>query len=137
MKTLVIYYSYSGHTKKIVENIATKENADIIEVKDKKKQPRVVAYISGSFKAFKRKQIDLQDFNSDFSQYDKLIIAMPIWAEHPAPAINNIINILPSSKEVELIMVSGSGSSKGSKDKTIELIASKGCNVTKYEDIKG
>ena len=68
MKTLVIYYSYTGHTKSKAESIAKEENADIIELKDLKKSSKPSTYLFGSFKAMKRKQTELQDFNSDFSQ---------------------------------------------------------------------
>jgi hypothetical protein len=61
---------------------------------------------------------------------------MPIWAGYPAPPMNNIINALPSGKDVELIMTSGSGSSSGTAEKTKRLVTDRGCHVVKYLDIK-
>jgi hypothetical protein len=61
---------------------------------------------------------------------------MPIWAGYPAPPMNNIINALPSGKEIEAVMTSGSGNSGGSAEKTKKLITDKGCKVNKYLDIK-
>jgi Flavodoxins len=136
MKTLVIYYSYTGNAKKIAEDLAKKESADILEVKEKNTRSKFNAYVFGSFAAMRQKQVQLQPFNSDFSKYDKLIIVMPIWAGHPAPAMSNIINLLPKNKKIALIMTSGSGNSKGSSEKTKALIKAKGCNVIKYEDRK-
>lgn len=136
MKTLVIYYSYTGKTKRIAEDTAKKVNADIIELKEKKSRSKFNAYLFGSFAARGQKQAELQHFDPDFSAYDKIIISMPIWAGYPAPPINNIINLLPEGKQIELIMTSGSGSSKGSSDKTKALIEARGCNVVNYKDIK-
>ena len=82
----------------------------------------------------RRKKAELQDLTPDLSAYDKIVIAMPIWAGHPAPAINNIIDILPAGKEIELVMVSGSGSSADSAPKTKALIEAKGCKIVKYLD---
>ena len=137
MKTLIIYYSYTGKTREIAENIAKNEDADIIEVKEIKKRSTFNAYIFGSFAARKQQKAELLDFNSDFSPYNKIIIAMPIWAGYPAPAINNIIDLVPRGKEVELIMVSGGGGSKGSCEKTKALVEEKGAIVVEYKDVRG
>ena len=136
MKTLVIFYSYSGNTLIQAEKIAKQESADIIRLRDIKPRSVIVTYSAGSFAAMKRKEAKLAEFNTDFSHYDKIIIAMPIWAGHPAPAINNVIACLPEGKEVELIMTSGSGNSARTAEKTKELITAKGCRVTNYTDIK-
>lgn len=136
MKTLTIYYSYTGKTKKIAESAAKQEAADLIEVREKNTRSKFNAYVFGSLAARRQKQSDLQPFNADFSVYDKIIIAMPIWAGYPAPAMNTIINLLPKGKNVALIMTSGSGSSKGTSEKTKSLIAAKACDVVSYQDVK-
>ena len=136
MSTLVIYYSYSGHTKNIAENMAKADGFDVLEVKEIAKRSKLGTYFFGSFAAMRQKAVELQPFDTDFSSYDKIVIAMPIWAGHPAPAINSIIDMLPTGKEIELIMVSGSGNSSGSEEKTKALIEAKGCSVVKYQDIK-
>jgi flavodoxin len=136
MKTLVIYYSYTGKTKIIAEELAKKESADIVEVKEKKKRSKFNAYVFGSFAAMRQKKADLEPFNIDFSVYEKIIIAIPIWAGSPAPAFNNIVELLPNDKTVELIMTSGSGKSSGSVEKSKELITLRNCNLVEYRDIK-
>ena len=136
MKTLIIYYSYTGKTRTIAEELAKKESADIVEVKEKKKRSKFNAYIIGSFTAMRQKKADLESFNIDFSEYEKIIIAMPIWAGFPAPAFNNVLELLPNDKTVELIMTSGSGKSTGSAEKSKELVTLRKCTVVKYRDIK-
>jgi hypothetical protein len=84
----------------------------------------------------RQKETVLIPYNCDFSAYEKIIIAMPIWAGHPAPAFNNIVKALPNGKEVELIMTSGSGKSDGTTEKTKKLVTDRGCKVSKYLDIK-
>ena len=137
MSTLVIYYSYTGHTKSIAENMAKADSSDLLEVNEIATRSKLGTYFFGSFAAMRQKSVELQQFDADFSSYDKIVIAMPIWAGYPAPAINSIIDLLPSGKEIELIMVSGSGNSSGSENKTKALIEARGCSVVKYQDIKG
>ena len=136
MKTLVIYYSYSGKTKIIAENKAKKLGADIFELKEIKKRGVFFAYVLGAHAAMKRKKEELQDITVDFSICDKIIIAMPIWAGCPAPAFNNVVELLPNGKEIELIMTSGSGNSSGSADKTKAMVLAKDCSGVKYLDVK-
>jgi hypothetical protein len=141
MSTIVIYYSYTGNTKKYAEDLANEcdslcgENADILELQYAKPLSKPKAYALGSFAAMRRKCAELKPLGCDLAKYDKIIIAMPIWASHPAPPINNVIAALPSGKDVELIMISASGNS-GNADKTKALIEAKGCTVTKYADVK-
>ena len=136
MKTLVIYYSYTGRTKTLAAEIAKQESADLIEVCERKRRSVPSAYVLGSFAAMRRKEAKLQPFACDFSAYDKIIIAMPIWAGYPSPPMNNILHALPGGKNVELVMTSGSGSSIRSAEKTKTLIADKGCTLTGYRDVK-
>ena len=136
MKTLVLYHSFTGKTRKVAENLAEKKRADIIEIKEKGRRSKFGAYIFGSLAARAQRETELEPINSDFSKYDKIVIAMPIWAGYPAPAINGVINRLPSDKVVELFMTSSHGNSKKSSKKTMALIESKGCIVTEYHDIK-
>ena len=136
MKTLVIYYSYTGKTKELVGKLAAQNELDILEVKETKRRFAFNAYVFGSLAARGQKQAELQPFDADFSAYDKIILAMPLWAGYPAPAMNNLISLLPSGKDVELLITSGSGNSSGSAEKTKALVAARGCRVTKYEDIK-
>lgn len=65
-----------------------------------------------------------------------MIVAVPIWAGFPSTPFNNILELLPEGKEIELILTSGSGNSKGSKEKTISLAKQKNIKVIKYTDVK-
>lgn len=136
MKTVVIFYSFTGKTRAIAKKIAEKENAEMIEVKEKKTRSKFNAYTIGCFSAMKQKEAKLLEFESDFSAYDKIIILIPVWASFPAPPMNNIIKLLPIGKNVELILTSRSGKSDSSAEKTKALVAAKGCTVVKYEDVK-
>ncbi|MCL2517962.1 MAG: hypothetical protein FWF15_05310 [Oscillospiraceae bacterium] len=134
MKTLVIYYSYSGATKKIAVETAEKEGAEIYEVMDIKKPGKFKAYVIGSFKAMRGKKFKIEPVNVDFSLYGKIIILSPVWANHPTPQINNILDMLPAGKKIEIYAVSASGKSK--KDRIAEVIATRGCELIGYTDIK-
>jgi len=134
MRTVVIYYSYSGSTKKIAEEKAEKESSDIFEVKDVKKPGKFYAYTVGCFKAMRGKKMKIEPVTIDFSRYEKIIILSPIWAWNNVPQINNILDMLPAGKKVEFVAVSAS--SGGKKERISEIITNRGCELLNYTDIK-
>ena len=79
-KTLVIYYSLSGHTKDIADRISMLTNADVYEIKTE--QP---LKLSPLFALKMKKQLWskeypalIQDF-PDAANYDTIFVGAPIW----------------------------------------------------------
>jgi len=134
MKAIVIFYSFTGKTKVIAQKKATEFGADLIEVKEATKRSVLAAYTVGCYQAMRQKKVAINPIDVDFNAFDKIVIVMPIWASAPAPVFNNVVEMLPSGKQVELIMTSGSGNSN--REKAISMIKANGCEVTDYFDIK-
>jgi len=135
MKTIILYYSWSGKTKALAVQKAGELNADIEEITEIKKSSMLGAFFSGAPKAMGRKKAKIKPIAADLNGYEKIIIMAPVWAGHPAPAFNNIIEHIPSGKKVEVIMVSAGGGTKKSKKGTIELFTAGGCEVVNYADV--
>lgn len=136
MKTLVLFYSFSGNTRKLASQKVAETGADIEEIIEIKKMSVLKAYIVGAYRAMKRKKTEIQPIKSQFNSYEKIIIMAPVWAGNPAPAFNSIVEQLPSGKKVELVMVSAGSGTNNSAEGTKNLIAARGCEVTDYIDIK-
>jgi len=135
MNHLIIYYSYSGKTKKIAEELAANESADIFEIKDIKPFGTFKAYTAGIVASIKGKAWSIKPPDIDFTKYDKITMLAPVWANNPPPAFNAILEYLPDGKSITIIMVSASGKSN-CKDKLESVIAIKNCTLETYEDIK-
>jgi Flavodoxins len=135
MKTLVIYYSYSGHTKVIAEKIAIDEAADVSEIKDIKRPGVLKAYSAGCFTAIKGKAWPIASLAVDLTVYDHLIFLSPIWAGNVPPAVNAFLELLPEGKSVSVKLISGSGKS-GCKERLEAAIKAKNCTTDSIEDIK-
>jgi len=121
MKTLVLFYSFSGNTRKLAAQKAMEAGADIEEVIEIKKMSVLKAYIIGAYRAMKRKKTEIQPIKSQLNSYEK---------------INSIIEQLPAGKKVELVMVSAGSGTKNSAEGTKNLITARGCEVTDYIDIR-
>jgi len=136
MKTIILYYSFSGNTKALAVKKAGEINAALEEITETKKPSKPGAYFSGSYKAIKRRKTEINPVACDLTGYDHIIIMAPVWAGKPAPAFNNIVELVPSGKKIEIIMVSGGGGTKRSAKETKELFTARGCEVVNYTDVK-
>lgn len=137
MKEIVLFYSFTGKTKALAEKKAKERKARIEEITEVNKPSIIGAYTIGCFKALRRKKAEIRPIKAQLKSYDKIIIMTPIWAGHPTPVVNSLIELLPSGKKIELIMVSGGGNSQGSAEATKALITAHGCDLVGYTDVKG
>ena len=135
MKTLVLYYSYTGHTKKIAEELATKESHDIAEIKDIYRPGKFKAYVSGCFAAMRGKAWPIQSLEVSLASYDHIILLSPVWAGNPPPAVHAVLQQIPTGKTISVKMISGGGESK-CKQLIKNIIEVKNGTLENFEDIK-
>ena len=132
MKELVLFYSYSGHTKKIAENFGREKNFDVREVCDIKRPGKLFVFTAGIIKSLKGSSRQIKPLN--FEGYDVINIFAPIWAGHPTPSINGALKLIPKGMKVKLFMVSTSKES--SQNTILKRVRASGLDVIGYEDIK-
>jgi multimeric flavodoxin WrbA len=135
MKTLVLYYSYTGNAKKFAEAFAEKDNADIAEIESVKRPGKLKAYTLGCFATLGGKSWPIQPLNKDMAAYDRLVLFIPVWAGNPPPFVNAVLEELPTGKTISVNMVSASGKSN-CKEKLEAKIKAKGSKMESFEDIK-
>ena len=135
MKTLILYYSYSGHTKAIAKELAAQEAAEIAEIYDVKRPGKLKAYTAGIIASVKGKAWPIQPVDVSFAEYDRLILFSPVWAGKTTPAFNAMLEQIPEGKTIDIKLVSGSGESS-CKERMEEIIKGKGSVLESFEDIK-
>jgi flavodoxin len=79
-KVLVVYYSRTGTTKLVAEELAQKLNADIEVIVDKKNRNGVMGYLKAARAAKNEYISELEDSKTDPKKYDLVIVGTPIWA---------------------------------------------------------
>lgn len=135
MKTLVVYYSYSGSTKAIAGEYAKQNSVDITEIKGVKRPWKLRAYTAGILASMKGKAWPIEPPEVDFESYERLVLFAPVWAGNPAPMFNAVLELLPQGKTVDVKMVSKSGNS-ACKERLEAVISSKGSVLESFEDVK-
>ena len=87
MKTLVVYYSRGGHTKKVATEIARALTADLEEIQEIKSRDGVIGWLNAGRDATLKKLTDIEPATFDPADYDLVIIGTPIWAYTMASGI--------------------------------------------------
>lgn len=93
MKSIVLYYSYSGNTRRVAERIGEAAGADIAEI-------RTAAPYTGSYDDVVdqgRWEVnsgflpEIEALDVDMSQYDTVILGTPVWWYTLAPAMSSFL----------------------------------------------
>ena len=79
MRTLVVFYSRTGTTKKVGEVIAQKLGADTEEIIDTANRSGAKGFLISGRDAIKRNMTKLNPTAKSPSDYDLVIISTPIW----------------------------------------------------------
>lgn len=113
-KTLVVYYSLSGHTKDIAEQIAAKTNADLYEIKTVKTYSSPSVYMKSKKELSSQNYPQLQNDNMpDVKKYDTVFVGAPVWWYTMAPALYSYLN-MTDFNNVKVVPFSTQGSNFGS-----------------------
>jgi len=125
MKTLVVYYTRTGNSKFAAETIAAELGADVEEVVDLKNRQGKLAYMPCGRDAMQGNETEIAPTKRNPADYDFIVIAQPVWAWSPTPAIRTYLNKNDlSGKKVALFF--GGESLKQAVEKTKALM----CNTT-------
>ncbi|MEN8077869.1 flavodoxin [Clostridioides difficile] len=112
MKSLVIFYSLEGNTKLIATTIANTINADILELKTKKKysDKGFRKYFWGGRDVLFNSKPELERIDKNINDYDNVFIGTPIWVGTYAPPFNTFLNEYKiENKNIALFACHGGG----------------------------
>lgn len=80
MRTLVLYYSRSGHTRKAAKEIAAALGADIEELKDNTNRGSPIGFLRSGREARSGATVELTPLVHDSTRYDLVVVGTPVWA---------------------------------------------------------
>lgn len=92
MKTLVVYYSRTGRTKKVAEAIADNLSSDIEEIIDGQNRSGPIGFLRSGYQAYRKSLIDIKNLQKDVSEYDIIIIGTPVWARTVSSPVRTFLH---------------------------------------------
>lgn len=80
MKTLIVFYSRTGTTRKVAEKLAEIIGEETEEIIDAKNRSGAKGYLLAGRDAMRKRLTELKAVGKNPAEYDLVIIGTPIWA---------------------------------------------------------
>jgi flavodoxin len=91
MQALVVYYSRTGHTKKVGEELAKALPADVEEIIDTANRAGPIGWMMSGRDATGRKLATIKQVKKDPANYDIVVIGTPIWASNMSSPVRTYL----------------------------------------------
>lgn len=80
MKTLVVYYSRSGRTRRAAERLAAALGADREEIQDLENHQGLIGFFKAGHQGMSGKSAQIGPVKADVGAYDLVVVGTPVWA---------------------------------------------------------
>ncbi len=124
MKTLVVYYSRDGATRKVAEELKTQLSADIEEVTEPKGRGGPLGWIRSGKEASDGAIVPINPPKADPSTYDIIIIGTPVWAWNVSSPVRSYLSMM-KGRLPRVAFFCTMGSKSGETFKVMEGLAGK------------
>ena len=143
MKKLVAFFSASGTTKQVANNLATAIDADVFEIAPKQK------YTTEDLNYMNKKSrstLEMQDKNSrpeiehkslDISKYDVIFLGFPIWWYTAPRIINTFLESYNFANKTIVLFATSGGSGLGNIAKDLKPSCNETTNIISGKILNG
>jgi len=92
-KSIILYYSFEGNTKKVAEYLSQELNLSIEQIKPVKdlSSKGFSKYLLGGGQVVMKKKPELKPIKANLYEYDTIFIGSPIWAGVFTPGIRTLL----------------------------------------------
>ena len=77
---LVVYFSRSGHCRRLAEEIAVTAGADLDVIREPRVRSGLLGYLRSAHEAWQEKVVDISPATKDPNRYSLLVLGSPVWA---------------------------------------------------------
>jgi flavodoxin len=137
LKSLVVYYSYTGKTELVAKTLADILKAELLKIEDVSRPTKEQAYGAGKQASIEGKSWPIQPFKTDLSGYDRIFVGSPVWFSMPAPEFNAFVDQASfTGKQVVVFVTFGGGGQDKALKAMTDKIEAKGGKVVSSFSIK-
>ena len=108
MKILIAYYSKTGNTEKVAQNLATLLGADLEKIIDKTSRAGIWGWLIAGRDGMQKKMTEIETPIKNPADYDLIILGSPVWGWDMVPALRAYVEKFKTDcKNVALFVTSG------------------------------
>ena len=80
MKTLIVYFTRTGNTKKIVDTLQTELTADVEKINEKGSRNGPLGWLKSGRQGASKADVEISPLEAAPSNYELVVMASPVWA---------------------------------------------------------
>ena len=109
-KTLVIYYSFTGNSKRIAEYVKEKLNADILELEPKEPFSNDYDEVVNEWQNNNiKRDVEIKKIGIDLSKYKKIVLITSVWWYGITPVMKKFLKDYDLSGKDIIVAASNAG----------------------------
>ena len=122
MKTVLVYFSLTGHTRWAAKRLAALTGADLVRIEPVKPYPKkgLARFFHGGRSAVMKEAPALKPYAFDAASCGRVLFCFPVWAGHAAPPVRSFIldqkEALAGKTFAALACQSGSGAERAFRE---------------------
>ena len=78
-KTLVVYFSRTGNTRRVAELLARSAAWDLEAIREPRSRDGIVGYLRSAWEASAGRTVPIEKLEHDLARYDLVVVATPVW----------------------------------------------------------
>lgn len=91
MKTLVVYFSLTGHTEQAAKEIARLFSADLEMIREEKPRKGGAAQFRSVLEVMFKSKPKIAPSNTNVAAYDLVVLGSPVWAQNMASPVRSYL----------------------------------------------
>lgn len=109
-KTLIVYYSFSGNSKKVAEYVKDKLNADILELEPKIPFSSDYNEVVDEWQNNDiKRDVEIKEININLDEYNKIVLITCVWWYGISPVMKKFLKDYDLSNKDIIVSASNAG----------------------------
>jgi len=91
-KCLLVFYSHTGYTRRVAEQVAKRAQCDICDIQERHPRSGFSGYLRSALEALTGREPALQEHGHDPSRYAVVIVGTPVWVGRVASPVRAFLS---------------------------------------------